>query len=261
MTKLMFALWGELAGLHSPEVHGRIEAAGGIRLQVNVADEHVRAGDADLDVRARHRRLRERVDGVDSAGDRRRRRAARRRRPGRRLGGRGTPADRATGGLGRLTARRAGNIAVLRRPAELTQEEWLHRWRVDHTPIAIATQATFGYLQNLVVARLTDETPEVSGIVEELFPTAGIDDMHAFYGSGGDDAELSVAAGPADGERGPDRCRPRPRPGADLALPLPAQGLTRADDLAVERRDDVAALAEVVRGAGVDRAAVVDRAR
>ena len=41
MTKLMFALWGDLGGLHSPEVHGRLEAAGGIRLQVNVADEHV----------------------------------------------------------------------------------------------------------------------------------------------------------------------------------------------------------------------------
>ncbi|GAA1140167.1 hypothetical protein GCM10009606_19710 [Nocardioides aquiterrae] len=26
--------------------------------------------------------------------------------------------------------------------------------------------------------------------MEELFPSAGIADMHAFYGSGGDDAEL-----------------------------------------------------------------------
>ena len=28
------------------------------------------------------------------------------------------------------------------------------------------------------------------GIVEELFPMAGMSDPHAFYGSGGDDAEL-----------------------------------------------------------------------
>ena len=34
--------------------------------------------------------------------------------------------------------------------------------------------------------------PFVSAFVEELFPTAAITDMHAFYGSGGDDAELTA---------------------------------------------------------------------
>ncbi len=82
------------------------------------------------------------------------------------------------------------NLAVLRRPSELTPEEWLHRWRVDHTPIAIETQATFGYVQNLVLDAVTPDAPYVSGIVEELFPSAGMHDMHAFYGSDGDDAEL-----------------------------------------------------------------------
>ncbi len=83
------------------------------------------------------------------------------------------------------------NVAVLRRPDELTQEEWLHRWLVDHTPIAKATQATFGYLQNVVVEPLTDAAPFISAFVEELFPSEAITDMHAFYGSGGDDAELN----------------------------------------------------------------------
>lgn len=85
------------------------------------------------------------------------------------------------------------NIAVLRRPAELAVEEWRHAWLVDHTPVAIATQATFGYLQNVVVAPVTDLPPgvaPVAALVEELFPTAGITDIHAFYGSGGDAAEL-----------------------------------------------------------------------
>jgi hypothetical protein len=192
MTKLMFALWGDLAGLHEPEVHGRLESAGGIRIQVNVADEHVEralristfepgidgfvsvwtasVGEA-ADVAAALQDTADRVVGWE----------VEERRPiespeewdGSRLDG-------------------LANIAVLRRPAELTQEEWLHRWRVDHTPIAIATQATFGYTQNLVISRVVEGTPEVSGIVEELFPTAGIDDMHAFYGSGGDDAELTA---------------------------------------------------------------------
>ncbi len=83
------------------------------------------------------------------------------------------------------------NVAVLRRPDELTQEEWLHRWLVDHTPIAKATQATFGYLQNVVVKPVTDDAPFISAFVEELFPSEAITDMHAFYGSGGDDAELN----------------------------------------------------------------------
>ena len=84
------------------------------------------------------------------------------------------------------------NVAVLKRPDDLDRDEWLHRWLVDHTPIAIATQATFGYVQNIVTRTLTDEPPRVvDALVEELFPSTGMIDMHAFYGSDGDDAELS----------------------------------------------------------------------
>lgn len=82
------------------------------------------------------------------------------------------------------------NVAVLRKPAELETAEWMRRWMVDHTPVAIRTQATFGYLQNVVVEPVTRDAPYVSAFVEELFPSAGMTDMHAFYGSGGDDAEL-----------------------------------------------------------------------
>ncbi|MAS54718.1 EthD domain-containing protein [Nocardioides sp.] len=91
------------------------------------------------------------------------------------------------------------NIALLRRPAELTHDEWRHRWLVDHTPVAIATQGTFGYVQNIVVGPITPATVEaaqsgdepVAALVEELFPTAAITDIHAFYGSDGTDADLS----------------------------------------------------------------------
>ena len=82
------------------------------------------------------------------------------------------------------------NVAVLRRPDELSPEDWLHRWLVDHTPVAIATQATFGYVQNVVLRPVTPDAPKVDAFVEELFPSAAISDMHAFYGSGGDQAEL-----------------------------------------------------------------------
>ena len=93
------------------------------------------------------------------------------------------------------------NIALLRRPPELTHDEWRHRWLVDHTPVAIATQGTFGYVQNIVVGPVTAATVEpaagaagdepVAALVEELFPTAAITDIHAFYGSDGTDADLS----------------------------------------------------------------------
>jgi hypothetical protein len=83
------------------------------------------------------------------------------------------------------------NIAVLRRPDGMTQEEYLDIWLNDHTPIAIETQNTFGYIQNIVEQALTPSSPEISAIVEELFPMAGLTDMHEFYGSDGDDEELS----------------------------------------------------------------------
>ncbi|WP_433664323.1 hypothetical protein ACQPW1_20645 [Nocardia sp. CA-128927] len=83
------------------------------------------------------------------------------------------------------------NIAFLRRPDTLPQAEWLHRWRDQHTEVAIATQATFGYVQNLVLESVTDAAPDIAAIVEELFPIEALTDAHAFYGSNGDNAELT----------------------------------------------------------------------
>jgi hypothetical protein len=82
------------------------------------------------------------------------------------------------------------NLALLRRPAAMSPEDWLDDWLERHTSIAIETQGTFGYVQNPVVEAVTPDAPEVAGIVEELFPMAAMTDTHAFYGSGGDDAEL-----------------------------------------------------------------------
>ncbi len=81
------------------------------------------------------------------------------------------------------------NIALLRRPAELDQATWLTRWQRDHTPVAIATQSTFGYTQNAVVRPLTPNAPALAGIVEELFPAEAITDLKAFFGAA-DDADL-----------------------------------------------------------------------
>ncbi len=81
------------------------------------------------------------------------------------------------------------NIALLRRPAELDQATWLARWQLNHTPVAIETQSTFGYTQNWVVRTLTPGVPGIAGIVEELFPAGAITDLKAFFGAA-DDADL-----------------------------------------------------------------------
>lgn len=83
------------------------------------------------------------------------------------------------------------NIAFLRKPDDLSRAEWLDRWRTHHTAVAIETQATFGYVQNVVTGPATAGAPDIAGIVEELFPLEALTDPHAFYGSGGDGAELA----------------------------------------------------------------------
>jgi hypothetical protein len=88
--------------------------------------------------------------------------------------------------LGRRTTGLA-NIALLRRPTHLDEETWLERWHIDHTPVAIETQATFGYIQNAVVRPLTPDALAIDGIVEELFPPDAISDLHAFFGAADDD--------------------------------------------------------------------------
>jgi len=200
VTKRMFALWGdELAStLLAPALRSALAGLGVERLQVNVDDAPVAAAmripagqepikallstwgggaaDAVASVLSALPRVR-RVTGWE----------VEERRPI-------APAETWDGS--RLDA--LANVALLRRPPELTHDEWRHRWLVDHTPVAIATQGTFGYVQNIVVGPITPATVEaasleepVAALVEELFPTAAITDIHAFYGSDGTDADLA----------------------------------------------------------------------
>jgi len=76
-------------------------------------------------------------------------------------------------------------VVLLRTPARLTRNEWLDLWLNRHTPIAIATQSTFGYRQNIVARALTDNafthTLAIDAIVEENFPAEAMTSAHAFY--------------------------------------------------------------------------------
>jgi hypothetical protein len=189
VTKLMFVLAGDDLGttLHGRGLRDALRVTGARRLQLNVDDEHVTGAlripcleppirailstwDADPSAVAEVlRRVASEVHGY--AVDERRRL---------------DPPESWDGSRADALA----NVAVLRRPDDLEPAEWLRRWMVDHTPVAIRTQATFGYVQNIVVEHLTPQAPRIDGFVEELFPAAATTDMHAFYGSGGDDAEL-----------------------------------------------------------------------
>ena len=82
------------------------------------------------------------------------------------------------------------NVALLRRPPDLDEPTWFARWHVDHTPVALETQSTFGYTQNAVVRALTPGAPALDAIVEELFPIEATRDLHAFFGAA-DDEDLS----------------------------------------------------------------------
>jgi len=84
--------------------------------------------------------------------------------PGDGVGTTGTPADRTRRANPWLCERGAAAAA------DLDEATWLARWQDDHTQVAIDTQSTFGYTQNAVVRALTEDSPPISAIVEELFP-------------------------------------------------------------------------------------------
>jgi hypothetical protein len=72
----------------------------------------------------------------------------------------------------------------------MPRAQYLRYWLVHHTPIAIRTQNTVAYIQNVVEEALTPSAPDIAAVVEEHFPMAAMTDPHAFYGSGGDKTEL-----------------------------------------------------------------------
>jgi hypothetical protein len=82
------------------------------------------------------------------------------------------------------------HVVFMSHPATMDTQDWLAVWKDSHTQIAIDTQSTFGYRQNLVVRRLTHDALPCHAIVEENFPPEAMTSDHAFYGTGGDEALL-----------------------------------------------------------------------
>jgi hypothetical protein len=188
--KVIYALWGQSleTTLLAPSWHNTLQRAGATRLHVNVDDADVAAAKLRITTFAAP------VSAVVTAW----------------LDAEPADLSRAVTGISERCAgweveertplippdtapgqRTPGlaQIAFLRIPADLDEAEWRHRWQDLHTTVAVETQATFGYTQNRVLRPILGDE-RVDAIVEELFPMAAMTSLHAFYGSGGDDAEL-----------------------------------------------------------------------
>ena len=79
-------------------------------------------------------------------------------------------------------------LAFLQRPPRLTYEQWIQIWHHSHAQIAIDTQSTFGYRQNVVVRPLTEDAPPCDAVVEENFPAEAMTSPQVFFAADGDEA-------------------------------------------------------------------------
>lgn len=81
-------------------------------------------------------------------------------------------------------------IAILTRPPRIAYKEWLEVWLESHTQIAIDTQSTFGYVQNVISRTISYDAPAYDAIVEESFPIEALTNIEAFYDAVGDKKKL-----------------------------------------------------------------------
>jgi len=81
-------------------------------------------------------------------------------------------------------------VVFLQKPPRLSYQHWLETWLGSHTQVAIETQSTFGYRQNVIVRPLTYAAPPYDAIVEENFPEAAMTDRMVFFDSVGDEEKF-----------------------------------------------------------------------
>ena len=73
-------------------------------------------------------------------------------------------------------------VVFLQRPERLSEQQWLEIWQGSHTRVAIDTQSTFCYRQNVIARSLCEDQPEFHAVVEENFPPDAMTSELAFYG-------------------------------------------------------------------------------
>jgi hypothetical protein len=73
-------------------------------------------------------------------------------------------------------------VALIHRPAGLDYRDWIERWHGAQSPLSAELQPRTRYVRNEVVRALTPDAPEIHGIVEEAWPSAGhVADPLLFY--------------------------------------------------------------------------------
>lgn len=90
----------------------------------------------------------------------------------------------------------ATQIALFGGLPQISRQQMLQHWMHHHSNVAVETQSTYYYCQNIVTRALTDDAPAYDGIVEETFPLAALDDRMVYFDAVGDVAkyEANVAA-------------------------------------------------------------------
>ena len=81
-------------------------------------------------------------------------------------------------------------VVPLTVPAGMSWAEWRRRWQGSHTDVAIETQSSFRYVQNVVVRPLDERAPAFAAVVEESFPIAAAHDTAVFYDAEDDPERL-----------------------------------------------------------------------
>lgn len=73
-------------------------------------------------------------------------------------------------------------VVFLQRPEGLTKVQWLDLWQTQHTQVAIDTQDTFAYRQNVIETIVSGDAPLLHAMIEENFPPQAMTSDQAFYG-------------------------------------------------------------------------------
>ena len=81
-------------------------------------------------------------------------------------------------------------VVLLQKPPRLSYPDWIEIWHNSHTQIALDTQSTFLYRQNVIARPLTYAAPHYDAIVEEAFPEAAMTSWQAFYDAQGNEARF-----------------------------------------------------------------------
>ena len=83
-------------------------------------------------------------------------------------------------------------VAFLKKPSYLEYDQWLYNWQSLHTQVAIDTQSTVRYTQNVIVRSLTNAAPNYLAIVEEGFSEeSAMFDPMVFYDAQGNKDRMS----------------------------------------------------------------------